>query len=272
LPKFKVLGSHLEYRWIGPRPGDAPTIVFLHEGLGCVGMWRDFPDRVASATGCGALVYSRKGYGASDPVSGSRPVAFMHEEALDVLPAVLEHFQLKDAVLFGHSDGASIAAIFAGARSGASGGPQGPPPESGPVRALVLEAPHVFVESICVERIARIAREYETAHLKERLARYHGANTDTMFRSWTDVWLRPEFALWNIEEYLPAIECPVLVVQGEDDEYGTLRQVEAVLTQVRGPAESLVLPRCGHSPHTDRPSEVLDAAGRFIRRVLNLEG
>ncbi len=256
--RFEVLGQHLEYRWIGPRPGGAPTIVFLHEGLGCVGMWRDFPDRLASATGCGALVYSRKGYGASDQVSGPRTVAFMHDEALRVLPAVIEHFQLEEVILFGHSDGASIAIIYAGSRLG-------------PVRGLVLEAPHVFIETVCVERIARIAGEYDTTKLRERLARYHGSSTDSMFRTWTDVWLRPEFLRWNIEEYLPSIKSPVLVVQGEDDDYGTLAQVEAILTRVGGPAESLVLPRCGHSPHSDRPHEVLESVTRFLRQALSPE-
>jgi pimeloyl-ACP methyl ester carboxylesterase len=219
-------------------------------------MWRDFPDRLASATGCGALVYSRLGYGASDPLRGPRPVDFMHDEALDVLPAVIERFDIQDVVLFGHSDGASIAIIYAGARARR-------------VRALVLEAPHVFVESICVESIARTARAYERTRLRERLARYHGDNTDSLFRTWTDVWLTPEFQHWNIEEYLPAIESPVLVVQGEDDEYGTVRQVDAVVTQVSGPARSLMLARCGHSPHSDQPDEVLEAAGRFIRQTLD---
>jgi len=255
LATFEVLGQRLEYRWVGPRPHDAPTIVFLHEGLGCVGMWRDLPARLASATGCGALVYSRLGYGASDPVRGPRPVRFMHDEALDVLPAVIERFDLQDVVLYGHSDGASIAVIYAGARLA-------------PVQALILEAPHVFVETICTEKIARIAEEYETTRLRDRLARYHGANTDSMFRTWTDVWLRPEFQRWNIEEYLPAIQSPVLVVQGEDDEYGTLAQVDAVLTQVKGPAESLVLPRCGHSPHTAHADEVLETGSRSVRQAL----
>jgi pimeloyl-ACP methyl ester carboxylesterase len=251
-----VLGQQLEYRWIGPRPGDAPTIVFLHEGLGCLGMWRDFPDRVASAAGCGALVYSRMGYGASEPVRGPRPVRFMHDEALEVLPAVIKRFKLEEVVLFGHSDGASIAIVHAGARLEA-------------IRALILEAPHVFVEPVCVERIARIAEEYETTRLRQRLAKYHGGNTDAMFKTWTDVWLRPEFRQWNIEEYLPAIESPVLVVQGEEDEYGTVRQVEAVLAQVRGPAKSLMLARCGHSPHSDQPDEVLEATSRFVRQTLS---
>jgi pimeloyl-ACP methyl ester carboxylesterase len=255
--RFEVLGQHLEYRWIGPRPDDAPTIVFLHEGLGCLAMWSDFPDRLSSATGCGALVYSRMGYGASKPVREPRPVRFMHDEALDVLPAVIERFKLEEVVLFGHSDGASIAIIYTGARSG-------------PIRALVLEAPHVFVEPVCIESITRIARAYETTRLRERLARYHGGNTDSMFRTWTDVWLRPEFRRWNIEEYLPAIESPVLVVQGEDDEYGTVRQVDAVVTQVCGPAKSLVLAHCGHSPHSERLDEVLKTAGRFVRQTLGL--
>jgi len=138
------------------------------------------------------------------------------------------------------------------------------------VRALVLEAPHVFVELVCVERIARIAEEYETTRLRERLARHHGANTDSMFKTWTDVWLRPEFLQWNIEECLHGIESPVLVVQGEDDDYGTVRQVKAVVTQVRGPAQTLVLPRCCHSPHSDQPDAVLEAASRFIRGTLGL--
>jgi len=221
-------------------------------------MWRDFPDRLASATGCGALVYSRMGYGASDPVRGPRPVRFMHDEALEVLPAVIKRFKLEEVVLFGHSDGASIALIHAGARSGS-------------VRALVLEASHAFVEPVCIEGITRIAADYETTRLRERLARHHGRNTDSMFRTWTDVWLRPEFRQWNIEEYLPAIECPVLVVQGEDDQYGTVKQVDAVVTQVKGQAESLLLQQCGHSPHSERPDEVLEAAARFIQKTLDAE-
>jgi len=252
----EILGRRLEYRWIGPRPGDAPSIVFLHEGLGSVGMWRDFPDRLAAATGCGALVYSRTGHGGSGPVHGPRPVRYMHDEALEVLPGLFRHLELETAALFGHSDGASIALIHTGAH-----------PDS--VRALVVEAPHLFVETVSIEGIERITADYGTTNLKERLARHHGANTDAMFRAWSDVWLRPEFRTWNIEEYLPAIECPVLVIQGEDDPYGTLAQVGAVVRQVRGPAESLILPRCGHSPHSERPEEVLAAAAGFIKKTLD---
>lgn len=256
---FEVLGQRLEYRWIGPEPGNAPTIVFLHEGLGCVGLWRDFPDRLVRETGCGALVYSRRGYGASDPVRGPRPVRFMHDEALEVLPAVIQHFKLDDVILFGHSDGASIAVIYAGARLG-------------PVRGLVLEAPHIFVEPVCLESIARIAEEYETTDLGERLARYHGPNTDSMFRTWTHVWLRPEFRQWNIEEYLTGIVAPVLVIQGEDDAYGTVKQVDATLKRVSGRADSMLLARCGHSPHRDQPGRVLSGAIGFIRQILQPRG
>jgi pimeloyl-ACP methyl ester carboxylesterase len=233
-------------------------------------MWRDFPDRLASATGCGALVYSRTGYGASDPIEERRSARFMHDEALEVLPAVLERFELAEVVLFGHSDGASIAIIYAGARSGRAAEPPASPPEAAEVRALVLEAPHVFVEPVCIESIARIARAYATSRLPERLARYHGDNTDSMFRTWTDVWLRPEFRQWNIEEYLSSIAVPLLVVQGERDEYGTLRQVDAVVRQVRGPGRSVVLPDCGHSPHSEQPDAVLEAAVGFIRQTLGL--
>jgi pimeloyl-ACP methyl ester carboxylesterase len=263
--RFEVLGKRLEYRWIGPRPGEAPTLVFLHQGLGCAAMWRDFPDRMASTTGCGALVYSRTGHGGSEALKGPRPVRYLHDEALEVLPAVLEHFGLGDVVLFGHSDGASIAILLAG-----SG--QESRHRRSSVRALVLEAPHVFVEPAAIEGITRISREYETTGLKERLSRYHGDNTDPMFRGWSGVWLRPEFQAWNIEEALPAIESPVLVIQGEDDEYGTVKQVEAVVTRVRGPARSLLLTRCGHSPHSERPDEVLDAAGGFVRENLDRAG
>lgn len=250
-------GQVLEARWIGPDPGGAPTIVFLHEGLGSTSLWRDFPDRLAAAAECGALVYSRLGYGASDPVPGPRPVRFMHDEALDVLPGVIEHFGLRDVVLFGHSDGASIALLYAAAHPGA-------------VRALVLEAPHVFVEPVCVGSISRLVEAYETTDLPARFARHHGANAEAMFRSWADVWLRPEFAAWNIEDVLPAVIAPVLVVQGENDEYGTVRQVDAILNQVGGPAEALLLRDCGHSPHRDQPEKVLEAAARFVAAALDL--
>ena len=230
----------LETRWIGPPPDEAPTIVFLHEGLGCVAMWRDFPDRVAAATGCGALVYSRAGYGASAPVRGPRSVRFMHEEA-ELLPEIVKRFAIKDLILYGHSDGASIAIMYAG-----------------PVKKLILEAPHVFVEPICVESIRRVS---QNDRVREKLLRYH---PPSMFETWCDVWLRPEFAQWNIEEYLPRITTPVLVIQGDHDEYATVKQVDAVVAQVRAPVTTLMLADCGHSPHSERPEDVLEAVRRFV--------
>jgi pimeloyl-ACP methyl ester carboxylesterase len=250
-----IQGAALEYRRIAATADESlPTLLFLHEGLGSVAQWRDFPDRVAAASGCPVFIYSRRGYGASDPVVEPRPVGFMHDEALEVLPAVRAHFGLDDVILMGHSDGASIAIIHAGARAGS-------------VRGLVLEAPHVFVEPVCVESIARVHRTYATSGMAEGLARYHGSNTEAMFRSWADVWLRAEFLEWNIEEYLAPIEVPVLVIQGRDDEYGTVRQVQAVTSQVGGPARSLLLRNCGHSPHRDQPQAVLHASVGFIADV-----
>jgi pimeloyl-ACP methyl ester carboxylesterase len=251
---FEVLGRRTECSWIGPGPAEAPTIVFLHEALGSVSTWRDFPGRLAEATGCGALLYSRAGHGRSGPLLVPRSDRYLHEEALEVLPAVLDRFSIREAVLLGHSDGASIAVIHAGAR------PAG-------VRGLILEAPHVLVEEAARAGIRRAIEAYGTTNLGVRLARHHGEKTDALFRTWADTWLRPSFQAWNIEEYLPAIRCPVLVVQGEDDAYGTLQQVDAILRQVAGPARSLVLPRCGHSPHSEQPENVLAAAARFVREA-----
>jgi pimeloyl-ACP methyl ester carboxylesterase len=252
---LEAAGHRLEYVWIGPPPETAPTIVFLHEGLGSISQWRDFPAAVCTATGCGGLVYNRLGHGASDPLRAPRPVHFMHDEALVALPAVLAASRIHRPVLLGHSDGGSIALIYAGANPGS-------------VRGLVLEAPHVFVEDVSVESIARIRTVYETTDLRSRLARHHGANTDGVFYGWNDVWLRPAFRAWNVEEYLAGIDCPVLVVQGETDEYGSLRQVDAIAAATRGRVETLVLPRCGHAPHIDQRQTVEQAVVRFVRKRL----
>jgi pimeloyl-ACP methyl ester carboxylesterase len=257
-PGFLEAGGHrLEYAWHGPPPDRAPTLVFLHEGLGCVSLWRDFPARLAEATGCGALVYSRAGYGRSDPVPLPRPVRFMHDEGLRVLPEVLDAAGVRGAVLVGHSDGASIALIHAG--SGAAGR----------VRALALEAPHVFVEDLTVASIAAIGGAYRDAGLRARLARHHGGNVDCAFQGWNGVWLDPEFRAWNVEEYLPRIAVPVLLVQGGADEYGTLAQVEAIRRRAAGPVETVVLPGVGHSPHRDAPDATLGAMTRFVAAVLD---
>jgi len=252
--KSVVAGRHrLEYERHGA--ADAPTLVFLHEGLGCVAMWKGFPADVADATGCGALVYSRAGYGGSDPIELPRPTRYMHDEATGALPEILDALDVHSAILVGHSDGASIALIHAGTHATAR------------VKALVLEAPHVFVEDISVTSIAESKRAYETTDLRARLERYHGKNTDVAFRGWNDVWLSDDFRAWNIEEYLPRITVPTLVVQGEDDAYGTLAQVESIERNSGGEVERAILPSCGHAPHRDRPKETLDAIVRFVATI-----
>lgn len=253
MPFLTAAGHRLEYAWLGPGPAEAPTLVFLHEGLGSVSLWKDFPARVAEATGLGALVYSRWGYGHSDPVSLPRSLRYMHDEGLQGLPAVLDAAGVREAFLVGHSDGASIALVHAG--SGAAG----------KVRALVLEAPHVFAEQLSVRSIAQAAEEYRTGELAARLARHH-ADPDGAFWGWARAWLDPEFAKWNLSEYLPAIRVPVLVIQGRNDEYGTMRQVEAIQGGCAGSVEVVLLDACGHSPHRDQPEATLQAIAAFVRR------
>jgi pimeloyl-ACP methyl ester carboxylesterase len=255
---FEVHGVRLEILRLGPQPERAPTLVFLHEGLGSVSQWRDFPEKLADRTGCGALVYSRAGYGKSDPVPLPRPVHFMHDEA-EVLAGVLEEAGIREHVLVGHSDGASIALIHAG--SGKASG----------LRGLVLEAPHVFAEPSGLESIARIADVYRTTDLRERLARHHGTNVDIAFWGWNGVWLNPEFRAWNIEEFLPAIEVPMLILQGEEDEYGTWRQVEAIQRQAGGQVEAVAVPDCGHAPHREQPELALREMANFVQRIFKEE-
>jgi pimeloyl-ACP methyl ester carboxylesterase len=254
MPQLTAGGHRIDYEWLGPRPADAPTIVFLHEGLGCVEMWRDFPQRVVDETGCGALIYSRAGYGHSDKIELPRPVRFMHDEALIVLPDILQELQFDDAILLGHSDGGSISLINAG----------GVNPST--VRALVLEAPHVFVEEFGLKSIRAAAIEYEKGDLRKKLERYHGNNVDSAFWGWNKVWLNPEFRDWNIEEYLPGISVPVLVIQGENDQYGTWSQVDAIEKGCTGEVQSVKLSDCGHSPHRDQPERALDAIVAFLKR------
>jgi pimeloyl-ACP methyl ester carboxylesterase len=227
--------------------GAEPTLVFLHEGLGSVGLWRDFPDRLADATGRRAFIYSRAGHGRSDVPDEPRTPRFMHDEALNVLPGLLAEHGIARPVLVGHSDGASIALIHASRH---------------PVSALVLLAPHVFVEDLSVTSIAEARDAFETTDLRERMARYH-RDAERTFRLWNDIWLAPEFRDWNIEDVLPDVSAPVLLIQGERDQYGTPAQVEAVRRGVSGPAD-LVLLDCRHAPHLEAPEETLAAAARFV--------
>jgi pimeloyl-ACP methyl ester carboxylesterase len=244
-----VRGKKIEAEQIGQRGG--PTLVLLHEGLGSVGLWRDFPRKLADATGLPAFVYSRAGYGKSDAAVMPRTVGYMHEEA-ELLPEILAAAGIDDPVLVGHSDGASIAIIHAGS--------------GGKARALVLEAPHVFTEETGLRSIANAREAYERGDLRQRLAKHH-RDVDAAFWGWNRPWLDPEFRKWNLEEFLPRIVAPILVVQGEEDEYGTQKQVDAVQRGAPN-AEVLLLPRCGHSPHKDQPEATLRAIADFVRRYV----
>jgi pimeloyl-ACP methyl ester carboxylesterase len=254
--EVRVDGKRLETLWIEPADKHRPMIVMLHEGLGSVALWKDFPQLLASRTGCGVLVYSRYGLGNSDRLLEKRPVKFMHHEGEVVLPELLDKLNITRPILLGHSDGGSIAIIFAGKY------PERP-------RALVLEAPHVFVEDLSVASIARAKVAYLTTDLPRKLGRYH-QHVDATFWGWNDIWLDPKFRSWNIEEYLPAIRCPVLCIQGEDDEYGTIAQVKAI--QARVPATEIVMmPNCKHSPHRDQPEATLEKMVEFVAGVAGSE-
>jgi pimeloyl-ACP methyl ester carboxylesterase len=251
MPFVTCAGHALEYEWLEAGGPQAPTLVFLHEGLGSIRQWRDFPQQVAQAAGCRALVYSRYGYGQSEVLREAKAgVRFMHREALEALPALLAALQVDNPVLVGHSDGASIALIYAGS-------------PGHPVRGLAVMAPHVFVEPICVASIRKAAQDFAGTDLAQRLAKYHRDPAKT-FHLWADAWLDPGFLEWNIEEYLPGVACPVLAVQGRDDEYGSLEQLARIRRGVRGPCELLELERCGHAPFRDQPQATLHALTRFI--------
>ena len=249
-------GRRIEAVLHGPAPERAPTLVLLHEGLGCVAMWRDFPQKLAARTGYGVLAYSRPGYGKSTPVPLPRPLSYMHDDALKVLPHVLDQAGVKKTILVGHSDGASIATIYAGGR------------QDFRVRGLALMAPHFFVEDISIKSIAAAKEAYDKGDLRERLQRYHGENVDVAFRGWNDAWLDPGFRAWRIDDYLAHVRVPILIVQGKDDRYGTRAQIELAERDAYSPVDAVMLDRCGHSPHIDQPEMTLDAVREFVYRVL----
>jgi pimeloyl-ACP methyl ester carboxylesterase len=247
-----IQGHRLEVVRISAAKSGAPELVFLHEGLGSVSHWKDFPHCVADATGCGVTVYSRYGSGQSDVLTEPRPVSYMHDEALKTLPGLLEHLHIENPILIGHSDGASIAIIYAGAHDR--------------VRGLVLLAPHVFVEDLSVASISDAKLKFETTNLPEKLARHHRDATRT-FWGWNNIWLHPDFRSWNIEEYLPRITCPVLMIQGLDDQYGTIKQIEAITVKCHGPVKTLLLRDCHHSPQRDQPDATLEAISQFVGNI-----
>lgn len=248
---IEAAGHRIDAYFRAPSGANLPVLVFLHEGLGSIELWKDVPDVLAEQTGCGALVYSRYGNGFSDVLQEPRPVTYMHDEARSVLPQVLDAFDVRDAVLVGHSDGASIALIYAG-EIGAR------------VRGIVAEAPHVFVQDLSVQSISLAKTAFETTDLPQRLARYH-KDVKRTFYGWNDIWLHPDFRAWNIRDAARGIKVPMLLVQGANDEYGTLAQLEAIREDASGArVDSLVLANCGHSPHRDRAGMTLFAIASFI--------
>ena len=239
--------ARLEARCWGPPPGDAATLVLLHEGLGCVDLWRDFPARLAAATGLGVFAWSRAGYGRSDPCALPRPLDYMEQEAA-VLPGLLDSAGIGDRILVGHSDGGSIAALAGSHPS---------------IRGLVLMAPHFRVEDCSITAIAQARADYGQG-LRDRLAKYH-QDPDTAFRGWNDSWLDPGFRDWDITACLGRIEAPVLAIQGADDPYGTPWQVEIIPERCSAPVDVHLLPDCGHAPHLEQAERTLDLITGFVR-------
>lgn len=257
--KIEIDGARLECRAWGPSPDASMTIILLHEGLGSVAQWKAFPEKLANATGCGVFAYSRSGYGGSSPAELPRPLDYMTQEAVNTLPKVLDEIGLKRGVLLGHSDGASIAAIYAGSL------------EDFRVRGLVLMAPHFFAEPSGLEAIAKARIAFDEGDLAQRLAKYHDDPENT-FRGWNDAWLDPDFANWNIEEVIAYLRVPVLAIQGEDDQYGTLAQIEALENALYSPLDKVVLNGCQHAPHLESEDETFGAVTEFIRRLDAIEG
>lgn len=246
---LELADAQLHYELIEGDPR-RPLLVFLHEGLGSIGMWKEFPDRLCAATGCAGLVYERQGYGQSSPQPAPRSIHYLHQSALVELPAVMERLAPgREHVVVGHSDGGSIALIYAAGR------PQG-------LRGVISAAAHVFVEEITIEGIHAVLASHSAGKMRA-LARYHGDKAEQVFSSWADTWLAPWFRQWNIEYLLPAIACPLLAMQGSDDHYGSGAQLDAIERGTPG-ARQLMLPGCGHSPHIEQPAAALDAMAAFI--------
>jgi pimeloyl-ACP methyl ester carboxylesterase len=255
--QLSISGAQLEYTFAGPQPSQAPTLVLLHEGLGAAGQWGELPAQLAQATGCGVFAYSRAGYGQSSPAQLPRQPDYMHREALDVLPRVLEAIGFRRGILIGHSDGASIATIYAGGV------------QDHRIRGLVLLAPHFIVEDLTVASIARIGEQYRTTDLKQKLARWHREPEQT-FRGWNDIWLDPRFRNWDISESLAYIRVPVAIIQGTADQYGTTRQIEIAREECYCPVNVTMIEGVGHAPQREAAAQTAEAITDFVNRLLNL--
>lgn len=248
----------LEYACFGPAPDQAPTIVLLHEGLGCVALWQEFPSLLVKETGCGVFVYSRAGYGQSDPVTLPRPLDYMTHEATVVLPQVLDAIGFRNGVLLGHSDGATIAAIFGGTVPDYR------------VRGLILMAPHFFTEPMGLAQIEQASHRFDTTDMPARMARYH-RDPANAFNGWCDAWLDPGFRDWNVADVIDYLRIPVLAIQGRDDQYGTLAQIDEITTRSYAPVDLAILDDCRHAPFAERPDQTLSAVSEFIARLNRIE-
>ena len=256
--KLSAGGKALEYACFGPPPNKAPTIVMLHEGLGCLALWRNFPQKLADATGFGVFAYSRAGYGQSDLADMPRPLDYMTREAVDVLPDVLNQIGIHRCILLGHSDGASIAAIYAGSI------------EDHRIRGLVLMAPHFFTETMGLAAIAKAKLAYDTGDLKPRMAKYHRDPANT-FRGWNDSWLHPDFEHWNVADVIDYLRIPVLAIQGRGDEYGTYAQIQEIEDRIYAPIDVAILDECHHAPHIDQPEKTCAVIADFTKRLQDIE-
>ena len=254
---FQINNYRLHAKSITPSKNftSRSTLVFLHEGLGSISHWKDFPKKLCNKTGCGGFLYDRSGYGKSEPLKESRPFDYLHIEALKVLPLVLDQCQISDPILIGHSDGGTIALLFASEFSEI-------------VKGVITEAAHVFVEEITLKGIKDSLKAFEEdQELKNKFIKYQGAHAGQILSDWKNIWLSPKFRDWNIEKYLSDISCPVLVIQGEDDDYGSVKQVEAIASQVSGFSQKLIIPNCGHRPHHQAREIVLREMTQFIKNV-----
>ena len=256
---LKAGGKSLEYACWGPAPDTAPTLVMLHEGLGSVAMWRDVPQQLVDATGFGVIAYSRAGYGQSEGITLPRPLDYQTREAEDVLGDVLDAAGVQHAILLGHSDGATIAAIYAGSVSDMR------------VRGLILIAPHFFTESSGIAAIKAAGEAFRDGDLRGKLAGYH-ADVDMAFNGWHDVWINPDYAKrWNVADAIDHLRIPVLAIQGREDAYGTLAQIEEIESRIYSPVDTAILGDCGHDPFRDQPHQTLDAIAEFCVRLDRME-
>ena len=257
-----VNGAQLEVSLCSPEvnQGQEIAVLLLHEGLGCVASWKDFPQQLAQALQLDVITYSRIGYGNSSPVDVPRPLTYMHIEGEQWLPEVVAQLPYKQFILVGHSDGGSIALIYAGSALRPS------------LLGVVTLAAHVYNEPLCVTSIAKAREAYTQGKLREGLAQYHGENVDGAFWGWNKVWLDPDFMNWNIEEYLPGISVPVLAVQGDDDEYGSANQVQTIVSLAGARTEALMIPECRHLIHRDAPATLLNVMQQFVSSLLGLSG